>query len=157
VNIRDNEIVNNTSWGIDSENSHCACGPNVGNQIVDNTVELNGRGIELNWDQGTTVEGNYIENSGINLGLGNGLDNVFSINVLHNHFTDGGGMPEGISLGYGIGFHFEDNEEIGQSSLHCFINKTYGSNGSDSGVRGIGTNYLLSGGNEVCNHGTAGN
>jgi hypothetical protein len=159
VRIYDNEIVNNAQWGLDSENSHCACTQNIGNQIMGNVFEGNGNGVELNWDIGATVEGNYFENSGVNLGLGNGLDNVFAMNVLHNHFTDGTANPEGISLGYGIGFDLEDNDEVGASESQCFINKTYGPNGSDNGIRGVGTNYLLSAppSHEICNHSTPGN
>jgi hypothetical protein len=167
VHISNNEIVNNSEWGIDSENSHCFCSWNLGNLIIGNTIENNANGVELNWEVGTTVEANYFENAGVNLGIGNGLDNVYGVNVLHNYFTGDSGNPESISLGYGIGFDFEDNSVLGSTELvypsnnkttACFINKTYGPNGSDANIRGIGTNYLVSSAAaEICNHNVPGN
>jgi hypothetical protein len=158
VRIYDSTISNN-SLGIDSENTHC-CITNNATMILGNTIENNTQGgVSLNWDRGAVVEGNYFENSGTQLNIGKGSDNVFAVNVVHNYFTADTSALQVISLGYGIGFHFEDNTELGlpalQGSTRCFINETYGSLGGVSGVRGVGTNYPDVGVTEFCNHGVA--
>jgi hypothetical protein len=148
--IYDNNIHDN-QWGVDSENVHC-CSTNNGNFIISNVIENNTvGGVALNWEHGAVVESNYFENAGVQIEIGVGSDNVYAVNIVHNYFTEN--PSDTIQLGYGIGFHFEDNSGVPGTAPKCFINEVTGSLGGLSGVRGVGTNYPGSAA-EFCKHET---
>ena len=121
--------------------------------ITENVFEGDGVGdVNLNWNRGTNVEGNYFESSGIEVQIGS-TTNAWGTAVRSNYFTTSSSVTEAVSIGYGIQFDIADNAEIGNTLTGCFINITAGTNGGSFIHRGVGTNYSTAT-NEWCNHGT---
>jgi parallel beta-helix repeat protein len=152
IHVNHNEIASNSTWGLDSEPGSCACTENLGVAIIENVFEGDGVGdVNLNWNRGTNVEGNYFESSGIEVQIGS-TTNSWGTAVRSNYFTTSSSVTEAVSIGYGVQFDITDNSEIGNTLTGCFINITAGTNGGSFTHRGIGTNYSTST-NEWCNHG----
>lgn len=152
VHIEDSEISSNSTWGIISENSGCACSPNLGNVIANNVLEGNGSGdLYLDWEFGTTVTGNYFESSGVNIDIGT-ANNTWNVNVGHNWFTATSAVQSDITIGYGSNFNIEENAVSGGTASGCFVNVVTGPNGGSANFRGVGTNFTPNE-NEWCSHG----
>jgi hypothetical protein len=152
VHIEDSEISSNSTWGVISEDSGCACTQNLGNVISNNVLEGNGSGdLYLDWEFGTTVSGNYFESSGINIELGNG-QNVWGVNIGHNYFSASSAVESNITIRYGSNFNIEENAVIGGTASGCFANVITNPWGPNN-LRGVGTNYTPSE-NEWCVNGT---
>jgi hypothetical protein len=152
VHISDSDISTNSNIGIDSENSHCGCTANFGNSITNNVIENNGNiAVQLNWDVGTTVIGNYISGSstGINVGPN---ENEFGITIRSNYFE---AMGTPVVIGYGSRFTVAENnfDNTGAASSTCFVNVDPGPNGSTGYITGVGTNFKGLTLNEFCNLG----
>jgi hypothetical protein len=123
VHVSYNEISDN-DWAVYSHNGHVSATRALGNVYRDNVFENNRSGdLFLSWDAHTVVEGNYFESNGVGVSAGMDRDNVFDIQVAHNYFTAPGYRSE-IELGYGFGFHIEQNYEEGGKGAQtgCAVN-----------------------------------
>jgi hypothetical protein len=153
VHLSDSEISGNSGWGFWSEDSGCSCTNNLANTITDNVFEENTTGdVFLDWDYGSSVQGNYFESTGPGVAIGTN-ENNWGITVAQNYFTSNGGTRDRITIGYGAYFHIEENAELGSTSTGCFIDVTTGPYGYATNFFGVGTNLARST-HEWCLHGT---
>jgi hypothetical protein len=153
VHLSDSEISGNSGWGFTSEDSGCSCTNNLANTITNNVFEENTAGdVFLDWDYGSSVQGNYFESTGPGVAIGTN-ENNWGITVAQNYFTSNGSTGDRITIGYGAYFHIEENAELGSTSTGCFIDVITGPYGYATNFFGVGTSLVHST-HEWCLHGT---